>query len=236
MKLTVRQKKLVPYYNMKVPKGKGPFPAVLLVSGCSGFHWNLVEKYYIKVAEALLYKRFAVLFVDYLKSRKIDSCFSGVSQQEIAKDILSTIQFISKMPKIDKSKIIVIGWSYGAGAVLEALNRDHVNKILISKAICYYPAIFGITVKHVKSPILVLYGDSDNVASYKRYKKYINRLPDKSLIIEKIFKNALHAFDMKGLPAKLTHRTGGHVGYNKSAADKSWKIISSFLNINKKSK
>ena len=63
-----------PPYRMVRPQGPGPHPALLFVSGCSGFAPETAPDHYPRVAQAFAAQGFAVVFVDYLGARGRKVC------------------------------------------------------------------------------------------------------------------------------------------------------------------
>ena len=62
------------HYRLEKPDGEGPFPAVILVSGCSGFSPKFAPNHYNDVQNKLVELGFTTLRVDYLAARNIESC------------------------------------------------------------------------------------------------------------------------------------------------------------------
>jgi dienelactone hydrolase len=51
------------------PQGPGPHPALLFVSGCSGFAPEVAPEHFPREAQTFAAQGFAVVFVDYLGAR-----------------------------------------------------------------------------------------------------------------------------------------------------------------------
>lgn len=66
------QKRLEPHYRAQRPQGIGPFPAILLVPGCGG-----ISSARVKTAEQLVDRGYAVVFVDYISSRGLQTACRG---------------------------------------------------------------------------------------------------------------------------------------------------------------
>ena len=69
-----RQASSVDPYRVVLPRRPGPHPALLFVSGCSGFAPDEARDHYPRVAEAFAAQGFVVVFVDYLGARGRKSC------------------------------------------------------------------------------------------------------------------------------------------------------------------
>src|SRR5215831_7095890 len=67
--LTARRQALEPFFRTYRPSGAGPFPALLFVSGCSGFAPSIAPQAYTRAAESWLSRGYVVVFVDYLAAQ-----------------------------------------------------------------------------------------------------------------------------------------------------------------------
>jgi dienelactone hydrolase len=61
------------------PDGAGPFPAVLFVSGCSGFAPSFAPSAYERPAERLRTAGYVVTYVDYLAARGLKTCADALT-------------------------------------------------------------------------------------------------------------------------------------------------------------
>ena len=80
------QRRLEAHYSLERPEGRGPFPAVMMVPGCSGFAAPLWQGRYARAAQKLTAQGFVVLKVDYLAARGQSRC-TAVLHEEVAQDI-----------------------------------------------------------------------------------------------------------------------------------------------------
>ena len=128
-------------FRVVAPEGDAPHPAVLFVPGCAGFvAANGINLYDERAAE-LRAAGNVVVFVDYVGRRMQSNC-AHVSQAEVSADILEAAVWIRRQSGIDARRISVIGWSYGGGAVLAALQAMPLDPP-ITKAVMYYPVCRG---------------------------------------------------------------------------------------------
>jgi dienelactone hydrolase len=108
-------------FRLLTPSGASRHPAVLLVSGCSGFiAVNGVNLYEERAAE-LQAAGYVVVFVDYLGRRNLKNCSGQVSRIQVGQDILEAAAWMRARPNVDPARISAIGWSYGGGGVIAAL-------------------------------------------------------------------------------------------------------------------
>jgi dienelactone hydrolase len=209
-------------YRILSPMADSPKPAVLLVPGCSGFvarnGYNLYEDRAQEFQAAGNY----VVFVDYLARRSLPHCAGGrdVSLAEVGNDILKAASWIKQQPGV-ADQVFAIGWSFGGGGLLAALEAMPAGAPLIVKAAFYYPVCTrakpwsssGITG-------LMLLGGADEVALPKLCDPVIKGAPPGSLRTI-VYPDARHAFDNKGLPERAE--------LGRSAAEASWRAVLEFL-------
>ena len=108
--------RLAAFYELKIPAGAGPHPAVVAISGCSGFRGPM----YAKTLRELRDAGFATIRVDYLAASGKSQCRTGnvtlVTKDEVAAYIGQTVAHLRNQTTIKKTAINLLGWSYGGGA------------------------------------------------------------------------------------------------------------------------
>jgi dienelactone hydrolase len=203
--------------------GSDPQPAVLL-PGCSGFVANNGINVYDERAAELRAAGFLVVYVDYVGKRMQSNC-AHVGQAEVSADILDAVKRVAGQNGVDPSRIFVIGWSYGAGGVLAALNAASPTDPPIAKAVLYYPVCRGAGPWSSMTSSLMLLGAADDIASPALCNAVAKGAPAEKLKVI-TYPNARHGFDMRGLPE--TQVTGAPA-YNQEAAIASWAAALEFL-------
>ena len=210
-------------FRVLSPSGGGTHPVVLLVPGCSGFVANSGINVYDERAAELQASGYLVVYVDYIGKRMQTNC-AHVGRGEVTADILEAAKWAAVQSGVDPGRISVIGWSYGAGGVLAALNAIPSDP-LIAKAVLYYPVCRGARQWSAMVTGLMLLGAADDIA----LPATCNAVA-KELGVEKLkvitYPNARHGFDMRGLP-KTT--APGAPGYDPEAATQSWAAVLEFL-------
>ncbi len=209
---------------MLSPTGNTPHPAVLLVPGCSGFAANNGVNHYDERAAELQAAGYAVVFVDFVVRRMQTNC-AHVAQSEVAQDILEAAAWARQQPGIDRGRISVIGWSFGAGGVLAALKAMPADPP-IGKAVMYYPVCRGAGPWSAAVIGLMLLGEKDDVAFPALCKPVMDGVPAERLHVV-IYPDARHGFDNRGFPAHA-EQSGAPV-YNAEAAEASWAAVLAFL-------
>lgn len=214
-------------YKIFRPDEPGPHPAVVFLSGCSGFAPSHAPKHYERVAEQFRGKGYVVIFADYIGRRGLTNCM-GVTHSEAAKDLVAAVAWLKSKPSIDPTRITALGWSYGGGAVLRALSEYTTEQLVFSRAIVYFPDCRNVSPWKTKVPVLMLLAGEDNVnpnmACQEAAKK--NAIPDAVKIV--VYSGAQHAFDMSELPPKMNY-SFGTLGYHPQATMAAWEEIERFL-------
>ena len=216
------------YYRLEKPVGTGPFPAVMMVSGCSGFEADFSKKHYNDVQSDLVSLGFVTLRVDYLAARNATICVD-VSANSVAKDVCIAADFLNQQSFVKKGAINVIGWSYGGAGTFRALRRTGSREpAQVDAVVAYYP--YCVSARHWNSevPVLVLHGAIDNVATYTSCEDIFKRLRQPDKLTVHVYDGAHHGFDTPELPPKMEYQFGT-MGYNEKAANAAWNELISFL-------
>ena len=120
--------------TLTYPKGEGPFPAVVLVSGSGAQDRNeeiFEHKPFWVIADYLTNQGFAVLRYDDRGTAKSKGNFKTATSVELAQDAESAFDFLKTNSKINSSKICVAGHSEGAMiAGMLAARRKDIHSII----------------------------------------------------------------------------------------------------------
>ena len=209
-------------FRVLSPGGSGPHPVVLLVPGCSGFAAiNGINVYDERAAE-LQAAGFAVLYVDYITKRMQSNC-AHIGQAEVSADILQAAKWVATQSGIDGSRTSVIGWSYGGGGVLTALNGT--RDASITKAVLYYPICRGAGPWSAIASGLMLLGVADDITPPALCDVVVKGASAEKLRVI-TYPDARHGFDMRG---NLETQTPGAPGFSPEAAAASWTAVMDFL-------
>ena len=211
------------------PDGPGPHPAVIFLSGCSGFAPSFAPKVYERVAEQLRAQGNLVVFADYLGRWNLKSCAgASITHADAAKELVAATTWLKSQASVDPMRITALGWSYGGGAVLVALDRYSQEQLGLTRAIVYYPDCRSVRPWKVAMPVLMLLAGEDDVAPGKPCEAAAKKsaTPDATKILW--YPGAYHAFDVSELPPK-TRGPAGTIGYHPQAAAAAWEEIQQFL-------
>jgi dienelactone hydrolase len=199
------------------PDGEGPFPAVVILHGCSG-----VNDHDYQWARRFKSWGYASLILDSHNPRGIsNNCGKRrVTPLERALDAHAAKTQFGEMPFVDRDRIGVIGFSEGGGTVLEAINFNLVEFTLppgsndpFKAAVAFYP--YCRYRADSNTNLLILIGGKDDwtPASVCEENLPIAHFPDNEIIL-KVYPNAVHSFDYD----KPYRNYMGHaLGYSSSA-------------------
>lgn len=221
---------LAPYYRSYIPDGIAPYPTVLLVSGCSGFEHPRAPLHYFRIAERLRSEGNLVLFVDYVRARKLPTACSGaMSSAEVGDYALAAVEHARAMSVVDVNDLRLIGWSLGGGGVLAATQKlSRTNPRALRAAVALYPVCRDLHTLVSDVPTLMLLAGSDAIQPPALCHELVNRAADRMRIVVRTYAHAHHGFDMMGLP--FTPVPGlPPLAFDSAAAEAAWKEVSEFI-------
>lgn len=217
-------------YRIFRPDGLGPHPAVVFVSGCSGFKPMFAPNAYVHPAEQLRGLGFVVVWADYLGRRNLKDCVSGgITLLEAGRDAVAAASWLRSQPYVDAKRITAIGWSYGGGAVFAALGSHSADQLIFTRAIVYYPYCSDVGPWSNRIPVLVLRAGSDNVAPRKACESALGTGSGETNVKIIDYPGAYHAFDWSELPPNLVESGFGTYRYHPQAATAAWEEVKQFL-------
>ena len=188
--------------TLKIPKRVvGKVPAVIVLHGAGG-----VFEHYFEAADLLNEMGIAAFVVDSFEMR-------GISAADIAKkvfhsysirisDAYAALELLSTHPKIDKSRIAVLGYSHGARVALfvasEKIRWSFIaDDLRFAASIAYYPpcSLQSKNIDFTDTPVLMLLAEKDNMAPIEPCLDYVQRIKDSGTEVEAIvYKGAHHGF------------------------------------------
>ena len=214
------------------PDGAGPFPAVILVHGCAGYH-----KLHFVWAERFREWGYASLILDSFGPRSIERVCDDMSKMlELiparAQDTYDAKNYLSKQSFVSKKRIAVVGWSHGAMTVLAAIEDKHPKGGPFSAAVAFYP-LCDQPLWNLDTPLLILIGGSDDWTPAARCRE---RMPsaDRPALHEtvlNIYPGAYHTFDNLDQDMMyLGHRLVGNPAATADAVETVKKFLARHLN------
>ena len=219
------------YVKLSKPDGEGPFPAVVLLHGCSGTERNTGNQTVwrgLKRHAAFLNDRgFVTLIVDSFAERRAgDSC--GNSSKYVPRrvgDAYAGLEYLASRPFVDADRIGAVGFSQGGGVSLFSVSEMVVRKktaysidspVRFRAAVAFYPWC-GYSYGSFFAPVLVLIGEKDDWTPARHctvLEKMMAFGSDTEFDVV-VYPGAYHSFDM---PIERAVRVYGHwVNQNPSA-------------------
>lgn len=196
---------------LSLPRGPGPFPAVVLLHGCHGVSASTHEW-----ARWFRERRYVTLVVDSWAPRGMSEGCSPQSPDlpntERFDDAVGGLGFLQGLPSVDRRRVGVIGWSNGGVFAMALVNgpsheRARRRGVVLPEpgfraAAALYPGGCPSLVKELAvRPLLVLLGDADDwtipgpcLAMAEAMRA---RGADVSIVL---YPGAVHYFDVEGQP------------------------------------
>ena len=228
--LEERQARLAARYGLEKPEGSGPFPAVMLVPGCSGFEQQQWKGHYQRTAQRLKELGFVTIKVDYLAAADSSSCEVIMNPAELGDDIATASKYLREQSYVKPNAINLLAWSYGGVPTFHALRKsDSRAPVQVAAAIAYYPYISLPEQLKVEIPLLVLCTKQDVDSACSRIETLLTDEPAKDRLRVVEYADGYHGFDNSGLPAKTETANGRVMGYQEATATTAWSEVVAFL-------
>ena len=176
-------------------EGQGPFPAVIMLHGCSG-----LENNHTRWARLLADWGYASLRVDSFTPRGIDEiCTDIMRPVPRGADVNGAIVFLQGQAQIDATQLVVMGWSHGGSVTLQTAadpgtTRDDLKPAILG-AIAVYPYCTR-TSQPFRVPLMVLIGDADDWTPHNLCESMAEESAANSADIDLvIYPDATHSYD-----------------------------------------
>jgi dienelactone hydrolase len=157
------------------PDGAGPFPAIVMFHQCSGLNTSMAD--WAKLAVS---RGYVVLLIDSLGPRNAKMvCMgpqNGVNLARGTRDALQAAQYLRSQPFVDKERVALAGYSWGAMVGLLSSSRRYAGQLNAGPGFqavaSFYPGCFSATPQSggrpfeifnddIGQPLLVLMGEAD---------------------------------------------------------------------------
>lgn len=221
----------VMYRKVSKPPGTGPFPAVIILHGCTG-----VREHHEIWAERVNDWGFVSLIVESFPPRNVaNKCASpnrglGSFNDRVA-DTYGAVLHLQSLSYVDPDRIGLIGFSHGGGTTLRVMSASTPGRFAIGPevrivaAVAYYPYCEPLSPFY--APLLIIGGADDDWTPTERCISMLSgsRAGDEKTRIN-VYPDATHAFDVKGLD---TSYQGHRLVYNPTAAMDSFRRVEEFL-------
>jgi dienelactone hydrolase len=204
-----------------VPRGNGPFPAVVLMHGCGGWQPAVVSALNSH-AMSFLENGYVVLNLDSFGPRgKSGGALCGSDRQlrhalayRLA-DAYDALRYLREHSAVDPRNIYLLGQSNGGSVAIDAakmgVNMDSGTGFRAVAA--YYPwcGSFGSTTVNLKSSLIVFSGGHDDWTPAWQCRGH--RSPGKTLSVVE-YPKAAHSFDVQ---IETQRYFGKLIGYDRAA-------------------
>lgn len=189
------------------PTGAGPFPAVVMLHGCSGrTEWNRIW------LARLVDWGYVVLDVDSHQSRGVtraDVCGRGHSPDPITRmhDAFGAKRYLSGRDYVDPTRIAVLGMSQGGITLLQAIqskNVEDLGQTPFRAAVALYPQCPDKL--DTETPVLILIGGADNWTPPTRCRGLSAREGSAGTVSYVEYPGAHHGFDIPNVDVTWFNR------------------------------
>lgn len=201
------------------PRGKGPFPALVVIHEW----WGLVP--WVKEQAAKLADQgYVTLAVDLYRGKATDSpevaheLMRGLPEDRANRDLLAAVAYLKSRKDVKADKIGSIGWCMGGGYSLDLAIADPT---LAADVINYgHLATDPARIRQIHAPILGLFGAQDQgipPADVRKFEQDVRQMGKKIDVV--IYPDAGHAFE----------NPNNHAGYRPQDAADAWQRTVKFL-------
>ena len=181
-----------------LPAGKGPFPTVVLLHGCTG-----LQPHYFRWARFLNRLGYLTLILDSFGPRSmVRTCAQSPAPQAFADRRLDSVgahTYLVSRPDVDPHRIGLMGWSQGAAVALDLVSQQPgAMQPGFQVAVAFYP--FCMLEADIHQPALIMIGEADDWSPADRCRQLTVRNAQVGTIDLIVYARAFHAFDMTELP------------------------------------
>src|SRR3974390_2592942 len=201
------------------PKGKGPFPALVVIH-----EWWGLNDWVKDEASKLADQGYAALAIDLYRGKvattpdEAHQIMRGVPTDRADRDLLAATAFLASQKSVDAKRIGSIGWCMGGGYSLDlAINDPKLKAAVINYG---HLASDDATLKKINAPILGIFGGQDKGITPADVNKFESQMKalGKNVDIH-IFPDAGHAFE----------NPNNKAGYRADDTAEAWKLTTAFL-------
>lgn len=211
-----------------VPKGEGPFPAIVLIHQCAGLNVTI-----LKHAREAVAKGFVVLMTDSFGPRDVASvCYgarNGVNLFRGVRDALQAADHLRSLSMVQRANVSVVGYSWGGMIGLMAASPMYRGWLGFQTSpaavVAHYPGCFTITPprtgrsfevfsRDIDIPLLALLGGDDTETPPDECERKFKDANIPEMITWKIYPGATHCWDCQQIDGlKKIDIRGNSVSY-----------------------
>ena len=216
------------------PSGDGPFPAMVLLHGCSG-----IVPSQMAWAQWFQARGYVALVLDSFEGRglkRLCGDSSPLTGGARAVDVYAAARYLGGLPYVDRDRIGALGWSHGGWTVLRAAALEgSYPGVSIKALIAFYPYCGDVAVYRSRVPLLMLLGAEDNWTPAEPCITLAEGARRDGLdVTAVVYPNAHHGFDASALTrpvviADARRGAGATVAYNPAAHADAERQVEQFL-------
>lgn len=230
--------RLSPYLEIQVPPGPGPYPAMIMVTGCSGFHNERFSGSYDRDGDRFVELGYAVARADYIRAHGLEnSCSSDenrtgeiVPNNEIANYIFAAVDHMVARNDIDADRLYLIGWSLGGTGIIAAMtDSELLSGHMIAGVLNYFPGCDDVSPWTAEVPMLLMLAELDNINLPEYCRDLVQNSPKKDMIKVVEYPGAHHCFTAADTAVVTGPQSDPTCAYNPEADRASWLDILEFL-------
>jgi len=219
--------------ELTMPKGGGPFPAVILLHGCRGVP-PAAREWLLEYASWYADRGYAGLILDSFAPRGVSTLCSGgePTPHTRAVDAYRALEYLAGLGSIDPRRVVLQGHSHGGATVLNALDDITAEMagtpLRFSAGVAYYPPC-AYSPAEFYAPVLILIGEKDDwapaAACQQLYARQHTHAPGRLRLI--VYPGATHVFDVNAPPRRNEY--GKDLAYDPDATRDAARRVESFL-------
>ncbi len=216
------------------PESRGPFPAVIMLHGCSGLGGR--DRMWAERLRGWGYLSFRL---NSFAARGFKSVCGGGIFEPAARvpDVLTALAHLRSLPDVDPQRIGLMGWSHGAMAALMTLGAlPEEPSAGFQVAVAYYPGCRAVHGWSTRTPVLMLLGAADDWTAPGPCQYLAARRRQAGLDVTQVtYPEARHGFDnpLLGPNPHLVREAlsgrGATTQYDPAAAEDSVRRVREFL-------
>lgn len=203
------------------PEGTGPFPALVMLHGCTGLRTRTgaIQAKLRFWAEHLRDLGYVTLLVDSFAPRGIDEVCTGrhllSPVRDRADDARGALRYLQSRPDVRTDRIALLGWSNGAAATLSVVFDRGTAERDFRAAVAFYPNCTrnypGGPDFRPYAPLYVLVGALDDWTPAAPCMALIERARAVGAPIAiKVYPGAHHSFDAPATPVRYRPEVRNH--------------------------
>jgi len=196
------------------PRGPGPFPAIVLLHGCSGMYTpsGYVTNSYRHWAELLSEDGYVALLVDSFGPRGHRSICELqkrpiLESRERVEDAYAAAQWLTRQSHVAAGNIGLLGWSNGGSGTLYSMRPASRLEPGFRAAVAFYPGCRALSLSKTPyrpySALLILSGEADDWTPAEACRQLAGIARKEGAPVEIVtYPDTHHAFDRIGLPVR----------------------------------